>query len=399
MGESADLATTGSRESKQVTSWRRPLPDSSIDSTAEEATIHPSVKTDDFDYDLPPALIAQHPVAQRDTSRLLVIDRASHTIRHCRFSDLPSFLQAGDLMVRNTARVLPARIHARKNSGGQVECLLLYPTEDDTTWSALLKPGRRLKPGTRFGLPGHFEAEVIQKDSSGECRVRFLENAYGHVPGLAEAIGDMPLPPYVDRRENGPADQREDRERYQTVYARPDRTVAAAAPTAGLHFTSSIDQQLLTRGVQTAEIILHVGLGTFRPIESDRVEDHPMHAETYEIPAPTRDQLAADRNGRLVAIGTTSLRALEAFRRSVDRLEGPAWIDRTDLFIYPPAEFGLVNCLLTNFHLPKSTLLCLVAAFLCPGKTDGIPWLKEIYKTAVENNYRFLSYGDAMLIL
>lgn len=357
------------------------------------------MKTEDFDYDLPPSLIAQHPTAQRDASRLLVVDRASHSIQHCRFSDLPSFLESGDLMVRNTARVLPARIHARKDTGGHVECLLLYPTEDEATWSALLKPGRRLKPGTRFGLPGQFEAEVVHKDPSGECRVRFLENAHGHVPALAEAIGEMPLPPYVDRHENGPADQREDRERYQTVYARPDRTVAAAAPTAGLHFTSTVDEQILKRGIVTTEIILHVGLGTFRPIESDRIEDHPMHAETYEIPARTRDLLARNREERLVAVGTTSLRALEAFHRSADQVDGPAWVDRTDLFIYPPAEFGLVNSLLTNFHLPKSSLLCLVASFLSPGKSDGIAWLKEIYDTAIASDYRFLSYGDAMLIL
>lgn len=357
------------------------------------------MKTEDFDYDLPPALIAQHPAEKRDASRLLVVDRADRSIRHCLFSDLPQLLQSGDLMVRNTARVLPARINAHKDTGGRVECLLLFPTEDDRIWSALLRPGRRLKPGTRFGVAGTFEAEVVHKDPSGECRIRFLENTHGTIPALAEAIGEMPLPPYVDRRENAPGDRLEDRERYQTVYARSDRTVAAAAPTAGLHFTDAVDAQLLKRGVKTTEIILHVGLGTFRPIESDRIEDHPMHAETYEIPARTRAFLAQDRDRRVIAVGTTSLRALEAFHRSAARLEGSAWIDRTDLFIYPPGEFGLVNGLLTNFHLPRSTLLCLVASFLRPGKTDGITWLREIYDVAIKNNYRFLSYGDAMLIL
>lgn len=361
---------------------------------------HPlSVKTDQFDYDLPEALIAQHPTRRRDESRLLVVDRATRAIEHRSFGDLPSLLRGGDLLIRNTARVLPARIHARKSTGGQVECLLLYPAAGTNTWSALLRPGRRLKPGTRFGVADQFQAEVIEKTPSGECLVRFTENRHGSIPDLAEAIGEMPLPPYVDRLEGTTTDRLEDRERYQTIYARADRTVAAAAPTAGLHFTSKIDRDLRAREIGTVEIILHVGLGTFRPIETDEVEAHAMHAETYEIPAETRSILAESGHRRKIAVGTTSLRALEAFHRSVDQLKGPDHTARTDLFITPPASFSLVNGLLTNFHLPRSTLLCLLAAFLTPGCDDGIGWFKEIYAEAAREGYRFLSYGDAMLVL
>jgi S-adenosylmethionine:tRNA ribosyltransferase-isomerase len=358
-----------------------------------------SVKTDQFDYDLPEALIAQHPARRRDESRLLVVDRATRTIEHRRFGDLSSLLRAGDLLIRNTARVLPARIHARKSTGGKVECLLLYPAADANTWSTLLRPGRRLKAGTRFGVTDQFQAEVIGKKPSGEYLVRFTENRHGSVPDLAEAIGEMPLPPYVDRLEGTVKDRLEDRERYQTVYARADRTVAAAAPTAGLHFTSKIDRELRVRGIETAEIVLHVGLGTFRPIETDEIEAHHMHAETYEIPAETRSILADSGNRRKIAVGTTSLRALEAFHQSVDQLKGPDHIARTDLFITPPASFKQVDGLLTNFHLPRSTLLCLLAAFLTPGSVDGTVWFKEIYAEAVREDYRFLSYGDAMLVL
>ena len=362
-------------------------------------TVSQSVKTDQFDYDLPEALIAQHPTKRRDESRLLVVDRTRRTIEHRSFGDLPSLLRAGDLLVRNTARVLPARIHAKKSTGGTVECLLLYPAGDPDTWSALLRPGRRLKPGTRFGIDNEFQAEVIEKDPSGECLVRFIENRHGSIPTLAEAVGEMPLPPYVDRPAEAAADREEDRERYQTIYARSDRTVAAAAPTAGLHFTSKIDRDLAVRDIGITEIILHVGLGTFRPIETEEVEAHLMHAETYEIPATTRSILGDSGNRRKIAVGTTSLRALEAFYRSVDQLNGPDYTGRTDLFITPPASFNLVNGLLTNFHLPRSTLLCLLAAFLTPGSEEGIAWFKEIYAEAAGEGYRFLSYGDAMLIL
>jgi len=357
------------------------------------------VKTDQFDYTLPEPLIAQHPATHRDESRLLVVDRSTHTIEHRSFRDFPQLLRPGDLLIRNTARVLPARLHARKETGGRVECFLLHPAAGTDTWSALLRPGRRLKPGTRFGLPGQFQAEVLAKDPSGECLVRFVENRFGSVSALAETIGEMPLPPYVDRPMETDIDQRTDRERYQTIYARTDRTVAAAAPTAGLHFTAEIDRELTTRGIETAEIILHVGLGTFRPIEAEEVEAHSMHAETYEIPAETRSVLENSQHRRKIAVGTTSLRALEAFRRSIDDLNGPDHTGRTDLFITPPAQFALVNGLLTNFHLPRSTLLCLLAAFLTPGSEDGIAWFKEIYAEAARENYRFLSYGDAMLIL
>lgn len=366
------------------------------------------MRATDFDYTLPPELIAQQPAARRDASRLLVVDRRTRTLQHRTFRDLPEFIRSGDLLIRNTARVLPARLFARRPSGGQVECLLLRPSGDDPRrWWCLLRPGRKLPIGARFGRDGEFSAAVIEKSPSAECLVEFTpERATESVTALAERLGSMPLPPYITRDEAADptadlARATEDRERYQTVFARQEHTVAVAAPTAGLHFTPELIAALAARGAEFADVVLHVGLGTFRPIETEFVGDHPIHRERIEIPAPARAALETPRAGRRIAVGTTSVRTTEFYARHPDRTRD---LDRSfraeaDLFLYPPAEFNLVDALITNFHLPRSTLLCLVAAFLTPGSTAGVAWLHEIYANAVAERYRFLSYGDAMLII
>ncbi len=363
------------------------------------------MKTACFDYALPPGLIAQRPAAARDASRLLVVDRRAGTLSHHVFSELPAFLRGGDLLIRNTARVLPARLFARRlPGGGRVECLLLRPAGDDPRdWWCLLRPGRRLGPGARFGIEGEFEAIVREKSPHAEYRVAFrARNNRENVVALAERLGRLPLPPYVERAETDDASDAEDRARYQTVFADPRHTVAVAAPTAGLHFTADLIASITAAGVAFADVVLHVGLGTFRPIETDEVASHPIHRERIEIPAATRHRLdAATPSGRRIAVGTTSLRTVEyyALRHPRDLAPDADYCADDDLFVYPPFHFKAVDALITNFHLPRSTLLCLVAAFLSPGSTDGVSWLREIYAEAIRERYRFLSYGDAMLIL
>lgn len=361
-----------------------------------------SLATDLFDFSLPPELIAQTPAERRDGSRLLVVDRASRSLSHRRFADLPSLLRMGDVLFRNNAAVLPARLTAQRASGGKVECLLLRPTSDAETWWCLLRPGKRLPVGARFGRPGVFEAEVREKDAEGTARVRFDIADQRTVVALANDVGEVPLPPYISRTDPG-ASRAADLDRYQTVYARKDRQVAVAAPTAGLHFTPELLDQIAALGVPTHEVTLHVGMGTFKPISTQSVADHSIHREVYEVPFSTQEALFehAPPRSRRIAIGTTSVRAIEAFRRehSSPRADRQAHLGEAGLYLFPPARFLGVDGLITNFHQPRSTLLCLVAAFLAPGSTDGIPWLKEIYAEAIAARYRFFSYGDAMLIL
>lgn len=366
------------------------------------------LKTALFDYPLPESHIAQQPAERRDHSRLLVVHRREHRIEHRTFHELGGYLRAGDVLIRNTAAVIPARLHARRPSGGAVECLLLRPApgapesanaaEAPEEWWCLLRPGRKLPVGESFGIAGGFTATVREKREDGTARVAFA-CAGRELLEIARAWGEMPLPPYIAPRQDE-ALRALDRARYQTVYADRRRTVAAAAPTAGLHFTPEVLAQLAAQGVHTADVTLHVGLGTFRPIATEEIEDHPIHRETYELPAATREILRAP-TGRRVAVGTTALRAIE------DHLARPApsppdaghWFAEADLFLHPPARFRGVDALLTNFHQPRSTLVCLVAAFLAPGTTEGVAWFREIYAEAVARDYRFLSYGDAMLIL
>lgn len=356
-----------------------------------------------FDFTLPESAIAQTPADRRDASRLLLVDRATGRIGHHVFSDLPGLLPQGTRVFRNKAAVLRARIHARRDTGGAVECLLLQPAGSPGRWTCMVRPGRKLGAGAEFGLPGEFRARVHAVLESGERIVDFVETRGRSVPELALALGLMPLPPYIRR---APGDPRAalDAERYQTVYADASRPVAAAAPTAGLHFTPEVIGACEARGMAFHDLLLHVGMGTFKPMQTETTEAHVMHSETYEIPGETCDAILDPAAGPRLAVGTTSLRAMEDFWRKTRagdavRKAGGPWLSEASLFICPPDTVGAADCLLTNFHLPRSTLLCLVSAFLAPGRTDGIAWLKDIYADALARGYRFYSYGDAMLVL
>ena len=356
-----------------------------------------------FDYSLPPRLVAQTPAARRDASRLLVVHRAPRDIEHRTFADLPDYLSGDDILIRNNAAVLPARLHGRRPTGGQVECLLLRPLGTENTWRCLVRPGRKLPLGATFDGPaGAFRATIIGREPDGSADVAFAVSAGESIVDVARRVGDVPLPPYIERPRHDPVRRHEDLERYQTVYANREKTVAVAAPTAGLHFTPDLLAKVAARGVRTADVTLHVGLGTFRPIATDTIEAHEIHREVYEIPAPTRRLLAAPGPGRRVAVGTTTVRTVEHYlRRPAPAAVGDdaPHVDEADIYIYPPHDFRGVDALITNFHQPRSTLLCLVAAFLAPGSTDGIARLRDIYAEAVAREYRFFSYGDAMLIL
>ncbi len=378
------------------------------------------MKTDLFDYPLPEHLIAQTPAAQRDASRLLVVHRAERRIEHRHFHEIGEYLRAGDTLFRNNAAVIPARLHARRPTGGAVECLLLRPavsaqlsapsSQPCDEWWCLLRPGRKLPPGETFGLPGQFTATVREKNDEGLFRVAFACDGGTDILAIANRIGEMPLPPYIAERTDDSA-KAIDRERYQTVYADRGHQVAAAAPTAGLHFTPQLLEQLARVGVRFADVTLHVGLGTFRPITAENVEEHVIHREVYEVPAATQAALFTSSAAtapsatspvgapRRIAVGTTSLRTLEDFRRRHAAPLGHDYFGEADIYVYPPATFAAADALITNFHQPRSTLLCLVAAFLAPGSANGVEWFREIYAEAAARGYRFLSYGDAMLIL
>jgi S-adenosylmethionine:tRNA ribosyltransferase-isomerase len=363
-----------------------------------------SLATELFDYDLPARLIAQTPAARRDESRLLIVDRATRQLTHGAFTDLPKYLRAGDTLFRNNAAVLPARLHARRPTGGQVECFLLRPVASETEWRCLIKPGRRLPIGATFAhAAGAFSGEIIAKEPDGTAIVRFTTAGDEPVTAIANRCGDVPLPPYIERTgdaEGNSIERPRDLERYQTVYANRARQVAVAAPTAGLHFTADLLATLGAAGVGTADMTLHVGLGTFKPIATENIEDHAIHRELYEISADTQRALFPPLSGRRVAVGTTSVRTIEDFlaHHSAPMPDGQTCFAEADIFIYPPREFRGVDGLITNFHQPRSTLLCLVAAFLTPGSIDGVAWFREIYAEAVRREYRFFSYGDAMLI-
>ena len=355
------------------------------------------LSTDLFDYSLPPHLIAQTPAAKRDQSRLLVVDRKNHTIAHRLFADLPEYLHGGDTLFRNNASVLPARLRAQRPTGGQVECFLLRP--DGNAWWCLVRPGKKLPVGATFAHPsGAFSATVLEKRDDGAARVQFATPGDEPITSVANRLGEIPLPPYI-ARQGTDAERTLDVSRYQTVYANPSRQVAVAAPTAGLHFTPELFDTLAAKGVTTAEVTLHVGLGTFKPIDTATVEEHPIHREISELPAATQQALFAPRTGRRIAVGTTSVRSIEAFLTANTAPLTHPHIAEANIYIYPPRKFRGVDALITNFHQPRSTLLCLVSAFLSPGTTDGIAWLHEIYREAIAREYRFFSYGDAMLIV
>jgi len=362
--------------------------------------------TDLFDYSLPAHLIAQTPAERRDRSRLLVVDRMAHSVSHHTFADLPRFLRPGDMLFRNNAAVLPARLRALRPTGGQVECFLLRPVDGESTWRCLVKPGRRLDVGARFSATdGSFTGEILRKEADGSAVVGFTTPRNESIRDVANRVGDVPLPPYITRAEGSPAahaaERARDLERYQTVYANAARQVAVAAPTAGLHFTAELLAQLASAGVGSVDLTLHVGLGTFKPIATPTVEEHAIHRELYEIPVEAQRALFPPLRGRRVSVGTTSVRTIEDFLalHSAPLPEAQTCFAEAGLFIFPAHAFRGVDVLITNFHQPRSTLLCLVAAFLTPGSTDGIAWLREIYHEAIAREYRFFSYGDAMLIL
>ncbi len=351
-----------------------------------------------FAYDLPPDRIAQAPVERRDESRLLVLRRTPATgepalepaLEHRTFRDLPSLLSGGDLLVLNDTRVIPARVHGVRATGGRVEALLCRDLGGGR-WRALLRAGGRLRQGERlaFGAgrgPGDDIAARLEADEGRGAWVLRFEPA-GAVAALLEREGEMPLPPYIRRKDPAREVRELDRERYQTVYAREPGAVAA--PTAGLHFTPGLLERLAEAGVERAQVTLHVGPGSFRPVETERVEEHRLDPEAYRVPPATAAALERARagGGRVVACGTTVVRTLETYART-----GEATGD-TALYIYPPFEFRLVGALITNFHLPRSTLLMLVSAFA------GRERVLAAYREAIARAYRFYSYGDAMLIL
>ena len=338
-----------------------------------------------FDYDLPEELIAQFPLPKRDESRLMVLDRRTETISHHIFSQLPDFLNNGDLLVMNNTKVIPARLIGKKEkTGGNVEILLLSVMANGL-WKALVKHSSRIKYGSKviFG-DGRLTARILDKTESQERLIKFETD--GDPKKLIEELGKPPLPPYI-KREIEP----EDKERYQTIYAKEEGAVAA--PTAGLHFTEAVFENLKVKGIDRVEITLHVGLGTFQPVKTENVEDHIIHEEIFSIPSEVAKRINETRSkgGKIVAVGTTTVRALES---SIDA--NGEIIPRsgsTNIYIYPGFKFRAVDAMITNFHLPKSTLIMLVCAFA------GRDFVMRAYHSAIKEKYRFYSYGDAMLIL
>jgi S-adenosylmethionine:tRNA ribosyltransferase-isomerase len=353
------------------------------------------MRVDDLDYHLPEALIAQRPTDRRDAARLLLARPPFTTPSHHTVSDLPDLLAPGDLLIFNDTRVLPARFHAiRDKTGGRLEGLFIEARSDDT-WHVLLRSGGRLQTGEHLTLQGSDRLHLLDHLPDGSWIVRKISDT--DTITLLQRIGSMPLPPYIRRQRHEPADQAFDtidRERYQTVYAR--QFGAVAAPTAGLHFTPDLLDRLRQRGIDTAFVTLHVGLGTFQPVRVEDLDDHPMHSEHFTIPAATLAALIAARNTgrRIIAVGTTSVRAIESLPQNLDQLDLSRDFEAdTALLIQPGFNFRFTRGLMTNFHLPRSTLLALVAAI------TGLDPLKRLYTIAIENRYRFYSYGDAMLLL
>ncbi len=339
------------------------------------------MKTSDFDFDLPQELIAQTPLERRDASRLLTLGKTTGETRHLHFYDLPSLLRPGDCLVLNDSRVLPARLIGKRSGGGACEVLLLID-RGDKVWECLVRPGKKLRPGAKvtFG-EGELSAEIVGEVEGGNRLVRF--DYEGIFLEVLERLGKMPLPPYIKA-------ELRDQERYQTVYSRV--TGSAAAPTAGLHFTEELLEQVQAMGVKVCYVTLHVGLGTFRPVKAEDIRDHEMHAEYCVIPQETADVIneTKRRGGRVICVGTTSCRTIESWAAEDGTLKASAgW---TSIFIYPGYKFKVLDALITNFHLPESTLIMLVSALA------GREHVLAAYAEAVKERYRFFSFGDAMFI-
>ena len=341
------------------------------------------MKTSDFNYELPPELIAQTPIPQRDASRLLVLDKNTGAWQHRHFYDLPEYLRPGDCLILNNSRVLPARLLGHRLPGGGACEVLLLIDRGNKTWECLVRPGKRMRTGAKLSFgDGELMAEVVEELPGGNRLVRF--DYEGIFLEVLERLGKMPLPPYI-------YEKLEDKTRYQTVYAKEQGS--AAAPTAGLHFTPELLEKIRAMGVKIVPILLHVGLGTFRPVKVEDVEKHTMHSEYYSVSPEAAKAINETRanGGRVIAVGTTSVRTLESASRDDGMLEAKS--GDTSIFIYPGYRFKCVDCLITNFHLPESTLIMLVSALIGREETLGL------YKKAVEEKYRVFSFGDAMLVV
>lgn len=339
------------------------------------------LKKSDFYYDLPESSIAQTPAEPRDSARLLVYDRATSAVEHKRFYDLPQFLKKGDVLVVNNTRVLPARIYGHRKTGARIE-FLLHKRIDLTDWEVLARPARKAEPNDVIVFSDKLSATVLARGEDGERTVRFSFD--GVFEDILSEIGEMPLPPYIHQKPD-------DAEQYQTVYAKENGS--SAAPTAGLHFTPELLQTVRDMGVEIVEVLLHVGLGTFRPVKTENVLDHKMHSEYFCLSEAAAQAVnrAKNEGRRVIAVGTTSVRVLESCADSDGCVTPKSGM--TDIFIYPPYRFKTVDALITNFHLPESTLLMLVSAFI--GRERAL----ELYRLAVDSGYRFFSFGDACFFL
>ncbi|MCF7793082.1 MAG: tRNA preQ1(34) S-adenosylmethionine ribosyltransferase-isomerase QueA [Candidatus Cloacimonetes bacterium] len=339
-------------------------------------------KTSSYWYDLPPELVAQFPVETRSESRLLKLEKKTGKVSHHKFSEIIDFLVPGDVLVVNKTKVIPARLFGNKTTGANVEVFLLNQLEDDV-WECLVKPGRRLQIGVKINFSENFSAEIVDHAEEGGRIIRFYWK--GDFWQNLDKLGKTPLPPYIKR---DPIEK--DRETYQTVYAQKRGSVAA--PTAGLHFTPELLEKIKTKNIEILEVVLRVGLGTFRPVKTDNIAEHKMHSEFCEISQNTAEKInkAKEAKRRIIAVGTTTTRTLESFAQNGKVKSGSHW---TDIFIYPGKNLQIINGLITNFHMPESTLMMLVSAFA------GYENIMNAYKIAVQERYRFFSYGDAMVIL
>jgi len=341
-----------------------------------------------YDYDLPQQMIAQKAVTPRDSSKLMVINRKLLTVEHRRFFNIIDYLIPGDVLVVNDTRVIPARILGQKSTGAQIETFLLKELETGV-WETLCKPGKRVREGTKICFPTTDDPKLtgfcLAVKENGNRVISFITNQYNTIEDGLFSLGNIPLPPYIH-------EELEEKERYQTIYS--EKEGAVAAPTAGLHFTEGLYQSIADAGINICKVTLHVGLGTFRPISEENIEQHKMHGEEFHVSSEAVSQIfEAKRNGkRIIAVGTTSVRVLETIAQNKEKyLDG--FSGHTNIYIYPPYQFKLVDAMITNFHLPKSTLLLLISAF------SGRKTIMSAYQTAIENRYRFYSFGDACLLL